>query len=55
MTYGSVTWSTTKYFGKQTSNNPKSDGTTMLKISLCDKVRSKAIRKQNGVTDIIVR
>ena len=55
MLYGSETWSTTKYLEGKLQSAQRAMERQMLHISLRDRIRSSAIRKKTGVTDIIVK
>ncbi len=53
MTYGSETWSITKYSETKLQSTQRAMEWQMLKISLQDKVRCNIIRQQTGVIDIL--
>ncbi len=53
MTYGSETWSLTKYSETKLQSAQRAMERQMLKISLQDRVRCNTIRQQTGVTDIL--
>jgi hypothetical protein len=55
MTYGSETWSTTKYLESKLQSAQRAMERQMLHISLRDKVRCSVIRQKTGVKDVIIK